>query len=326
MCTYNGESYLQEQLLSIAKQTSLPYELVVCDDYSIDATLQILDEFQKAAPFSVRIYRNETNLGATKNFEKAIALCSGDVIVLSDQDDLWMPHKLERLKQLLEEHLEAGYIFSDALVTDEMLHPLGCTIWEQVSFTGRKRRLFEQGHQLEILLKRNVVTGATMAFRAKLRDWVLPIPDTCIHDEWIALIGSAIGRKGIFIAEPLIYYRQHPKQVLGCPKLKAGLNERLQRKPSTKREKDSYKRTKYLQVINRLISLNIVNRDAQKLVNDRICHLEARELLYKASLLKHVDIVLRELIAGRYHKFSKGWRSFMKDLFIPISGKGGKAL
>jgi len=102
MCTYNGEQYLQEQLDSIIAQTRLPNEVVVCDDGSTDATLQILDEFQETAPFPVRIYRNGTRLGPTKNFEKAIKLCSGNVIALSDQDDVWMPHKLERLEEVLK--------------------------------------------------------------------------------------------------------------------------------------------------------------------------------------------------------------------------------
>ena len=90
MCTYNGGKYLREQLISIAKQARLPDELIVCDDVSNDATLQILNEFQKMAPFPIRIHRNGVRLGVTKNFEQAIALCNGDIIALSDQDDVWM--------------------------------------------------------------------------------------------------------------------------------------------------------------------------------------------------------------------------------------------
>lgn len=167
MCTYNGAQYLQEQLDSIAGQSRLPDELVVCDDGSTDVTLEILEDFQKGASFPVKIYRNETNLGPIKNFEKAIMLCSGDIIALSDQDDVWMPQKLEKFKKALKDHPNAGYVFSNALLVDEMLRPLGSTIWEIVSFTARQRRRFGQGHQLEVLLNYNVVTGATMAFRAE---------------------------------------------------------------------------------------------------------------------------------------------------------------
>lgn len=87
MCTYNGEKYLREQLESIARQTLLPNELVVCDDCSSDETVEIIQDFSRNAPFSVRLMINENNLGFAKNFEKAITLCSGEIIVLSDQDD-----------------------------------------------------------------------------------------------------------------------------------------------------------------------------------------------------------------------------------------------
>jgi len=88
LCTYNGEAYLSDQLASIVKQTQQPDELIACDDGSTDNTLQILDQFSGEAPFPVRVYLNQQRLGPTKNFEKAISLCSGDFIFLSDQDDV----------------------------------------------------------------------------------------------------------------------------------------------------------------------------------------------------------------------------------------------
>ena len=316
MCIYNGAQYLQEQLDSIAAQSRLPNELVVCNDGSTDATLQVLERFQEKAPFSVRIYCNETRLGPTKNFEKAISLCRGDIIALSDQDDVWMPRKLERLERALEDHPDAGYVFSDALVVDEGLRPLGYTMWNRVSFTTRRRRRFEQGYQLEVLLKHNVVTGATMAFRAELRDWILPIPNQWVHDAWIALLASASGAGGIFIEEPLIKYRQHPNQAIGG--MKISFPNRFHRALSTRGEAYSHERTKYLQSANRLASAGIGNKRVQELVEAKLQHLKARQLLYKASLLKRIELVLEELRAGRYHKFSDGWRSVAKDLFMAV--------
>jgi glycosyltransferase involved in cell wall biosynthesis len=89
LCTYNGAAYLKEQLESIAAQTRTPYELVISDDQSTDDTLRLIQEFAATAGFPVRLSVNESNLGIAKNFEKAISLCRGDVIVLSDQDDVW---------------------------------------------------------------------------------------------------------------------------------------------------------------------------------------------------------------------------------------------
>ena len=97
LCTYNGTRYLKDQIDSIASQTRVPHELVVCDDCSSDDTVKILEAFASRAPFPVRLSVNPTNLGSTKNFAQAIALCRGDIIALCDQDDVWHPAKLERL-------------------------------------------------------------------------------------------------------------------------------------------------------------------------------------------------------------------------------------
>ncbi|HIE59179.1 MAG TPA: glycosyltransferase, partial [Hydrogenothermaceae bacterium] len=88
LATYNGDTYLQDQLNSYIAQERLPDEMVVCDDVSKDETVAILEAFQKVAPFEVQIIKNETNLGYTKNFEKALSLCSGDIVFFSDQDDV----------------------------------------------------------------------------------------------------------------------------------------------------------------------------------------------------------------------------------------------
>src|SRR5215207_2518174 len=94
LCTYNGEQYLQQQLDSFVAQSRPPDELVVCDDRSTDRTVPIVEDFAKRAPFRVELVINETNLGSTRNFEKAIGLCTGDIIFLADQDDVWLPEKL----------------------------------------------------------------------------------------------------------------------------------------------------------------------------------------------------------------------------------------
>jgi len=294
---------------------------VVCDDSSTDATLQILENFQEMAPFPVRIYRNEINLGPTKNFEKAVTLCNGDIIALSDQDDVWIPHKLEKLEKVFKEYPETGYVFSNALVVDANLHPLGYTMWDQLSFTARQRKRFERDvrYQVEVLLKHNVVTGATMAFHAELRDWILPIPGQWIHDAWIALLASAAGARGIFIKEALVKYRQHCNQVIGGRKISLG--EQVQRALLTRGEAYSYEKIRFLQVLDRLISARKGNRNTLELIEAKVQHLRARQELYEGSTLKRIKNVLQEVLAGRYHKFSNGWKSVAKDLLVAINSK-----
>ena len=217
LCTYNGSRHLREQLDSIARQSRPPDELVVCDDVSQDATIEILNDFAGQCEFPVRIQRNERTLGSTKNFEHAITVCDGDVIALCDQDDVWEPRKLALLEDALARHPEAAYVFSDAHVVDECLQPLGHTLWEAVGFGRREQRLFEGGQSPAVLLRFNVVTGATMALRACHRDLILPIPGSWIHDGWSALVLS-LGAPCAFVDEPLIQYRQHSAQQLGGAK------------------------------------------------------------------------------------------------------------
>jgi len=140
MCTYNGESFLLEQLESIAKQTVLPDELIICDDQSTDGTLKIVQDFQNKSPFHMRIYLNSSKLGSTKNFEKAISQCNENIIVLSDQDDFWFPNKLEKMIRVFKNQAKTGYIFSNAIIVDEKLQNSSFTIWERISFDFRQRK------------------------------------------------------------------------------------------------------------------------------------------------------------------------------------------
>lgn len=104
MCTYNGERYLREQLDSLSRQTCRPLELVICDDGSTDKTLQIIQDFTATAPFPVYLHVNPTNLGYADNFLKAAGLCQGEWVAFSDQDDVWMPEKIERVEQVIKQY------------------------------------------------------------------------------------------------------------------------------------------------------------------------------------------------------------------------------
>ena len=219
MCTYNGERYLQEQLHSILEQSRQPDELVVCEDASSDGTLNILHSFKRLAPFDVRVYANDSNLGYVKNFEKAISKCEGDIILCSDQDDIWFPDRIERSIATFSEEPECGYIFSDARLIDEESKQLMEKLWNRVGFPIERRRGFEDPEkQPNMLYVKNMVTGATMAFRSKYRDMFLPIPElsNVIHDGWIALTLSLFGKFGVALKEPLIYYRIHSQQQIGA--------------------------------------------------------------------------------------------------------------
>jgi glycosyltransferase involved in cell wall biosynthesis len=213
LCTFNGESFLRQQLASIQQQTRLPDELVVCDDQSTDRTLAIVREFAGTVSFPVAIVQNTEALGSAKNFEKAIQLCTGELIALSDQDDIWYPTRLERSAQEFTEHPEAGLVFSDADVIDDNNELAGPTLWQRLGFAGKNERELLAGHYA-LLAKHRFVTGATVMFRASLRDSILPIGRGWIHDEWIALIAAAFSDLRP-IDQSLIRYRVHRSQQVG---------------------------------------------------------------------------------------------------------------
>jgi len=118
MTTYNGERFLKEQLDSFLWQTRLPDELVVCDDGSTDRTLDILENFARTAPFPVKIFRNPQRLGFSKNFEKASLMCSGDLVAFSDQDDIWLPEKLEVVENIFRTDDEIGLLIHNLELVD----------------------------------------------------------------------------------------------------------------------------------------------------------------------------------------------------------------
>ncbi|MCY7350551.1 MAG: glycosyltransferase family 2 protein [Cytophagaceae bacterium] len=220
LCTYNGARYLGEQLASIAAQTHPVDELVICDDRSTDDTSQIVAEFARTAPFPVCFQVNETNLGSTKNFEKAVLLCQGDLILFSDQDDRWRADRVSKTLTFFRENPTMEGVFSNARIMDSNSHPTNRTIWDKVQFTKILRKKWRAGLSYEILYNGYVVTGATLAIRKLVLPLALPFPagfEELIHDGWLALVLALRGTIG-FLDDELIWYRQHTAQQVGFGK------------------------------------------------------------------------------------------------------------
>jgi len=309
LCTYNGEIYLREQLESILEQTLPPDEIIICDDGSTDATIKILEEFRRKSFTSVKVYCNKENLGVSKNFEKAISLCSGDIIFLSDQDDVWLPNKIEKICKVFETNPKCSYIFSDAYIVDKDLKSLGYTMFQSINFNKSNRKQFYEGKQLNILLGGNVVTGATLAFRSKMKNFIIPIPKIWLHDAWIAIIGSILG-EGYFIEEPLIYYRQHNYQLTGGKRL--GIKEKLKRGLSRNITDYAFDIQKYKILNDRIIK---ISGKINKEIENKILFLSQRIKIYKTTNIFNMTILFQESFNGRYFKYSSGFKSIIKDIF-----------
>lgn len=220
LCTYNGEKYLQEQLESFINQSLLPDELVVCDDSSQDRTIEILQKFSSHAPFKVKIIKNEKSIGIINNFSKAIDICSGDYIAISDQDDVWMSTKLEETVNFLK-NMEKKYgksfpllVHSDLTVVDEELNVQNESMMRSQHINNED----DSRSALGILLANNYVTGCTVVINKELKNLSLPIPSEAImHDRWLALVAASSGAIG-FVDKPLIFYRQHGNNQVGARK------------------------------------------------------------------------------------------------------------
>ena len=313
MCTYNGAKYLQEQLESINLQTRTPDELILCDDASDDGTLEIARKFAASCSFPVRIYVNERNVGSNKNFEKAIGHCAGDIIALSDQDDIWHAEKLERMEEVFLSKPRTGLVFTDGEVINESLEPVGYSLWQCYGLTTARQKRMREGKPYEVLLLNNVVTGATMAFKSRFRRLVLPIPadSGLIHDGWIALLIAFAAEVG-FIDEPLIKYRLHSNQQVGATRV--GFLEMVERARKAEARSHLNIARSFAQVLDRLRRVaDIIDKDALSKVEEKIVHSYARGNMpdRRLSRLPHV---IKELFTLRYHRYSRGLTSFAKDL------------
>lgn len=219
VCTYNGARYLSLQLQSIIEQTIVVDEIVICDDGSNDGTDTIVQFFKSSYPqIRVKFLKNPSNLGFLRNFEQALSICSGDIIFLSDQDDIWMPEKVQTFCDYFENHPNIDFVFSDAeLINSNGIKSFSKTLFDVVGLDKENKCLFKKGYALEVLSTSGRVAGCTSAIRSSFLPYVLPFPHThirSIHDEIIAIIAATYGKIG-FIDKPLIQYRQHLGQTIG---------------------------------------------------------------------------------------------------------------
>jgi glycosyltransferase involved in cell wall biosynthesis len=203
MAVYNGENYLHHQIFSILNQLKSSDELIVVDDCSQDDSVKLIEAFNDSR---IHIFKNHHNLGVIKSFERCLGESNGDLIFLSDQDDIWLPGKVERFRKIFIAKPEFTLISSDAQIIDGE----GNLISESFFST---RGDFTANPLLNLIQNKHL--GCTLAFQRKMLKFYLPFPsDTPMHDIWIGLVNGIYG-KAYFLDESLIQYRRHGKNVTG---------------------------------------------------------------------------------------------------------------
>lgn len=314
LATYNGEKYLQEQLESFLAQTRLPDELVISDDCSTDNTMNIIKSFAAKAPFEVKYWQNEKNLGYGANFNEALLQTTGDLVFLSDQDDVWFPEKIDEMTRLSIQHPECSVLMNDSELTDADLNSVGLTKRGQMRSIGSPNTSF--------------VMGCCSVIKRDHLDLCLPVPEGCVHDDWLMVIADALQTK--FIHEQVFqYYRRH----------EANESQALFNQTKTISRWDVWKRrykeifiekdVKNAQTISKLEAytrgLNaVINRagpsQREKLNRHLKQKLDLLDLIHERNTIRNLPFFIRIksvynfLSQGRYHKVS-GLKSALRDLF-----------
>lgn len=256
LCTYNGEKYISEQLDSILNQTFPIGEIVICDDCSTDSTQKILQEYQKKFPQIFKIFINKSNLGYVKNFEKALALCNGELVFLCDQDDIWNPEKIEKTIKIFEKRNEINVLCHNISLTGiNSNNSSDFTYWQLENFVPS-----DNITNLQILKKLlytgNVFPGMSMAIRNSFLKKNLPlkkINNIIIHDYELLLL--ALNENSLYVENSILgKYRIHKNQKIGYNRF---LNRKTEAENMSKENLYAiFRRYQFVKTVAEILHLN----------------------------------------------------------------------
>lgn len=315
IATYQGERFLREQLRSMLEQTVPLDEIVISDDCSSDATVEVARSVMAAAPIAYRILQGDCNVGVGKNFERGLSAARGDIVFLADQDDVWRPDKVERMTDEFSCRPDVDLLFTDARLVNQEGNSLDCTLFRSLRIAYAELNRIRLGQGFDALLRRNLATGATIAMRRGVLTRALPIPEGWLHDEWIAMVVAASGRIA-YLSEALTDYRQHDSNQIGSgPDTFASAMQKL---GSCRRCFNCRLARRTELQIQRLRALDPPASERQMAsLQSKLEHLRRRCHLPRSRLAR-VPAVLRETLNGGYRRYSSGLRSIVGDLFGAI--------
>ncbi len=323
LCTRNGAAYVAEQVRSILTQSPAPVELVVGDDASSDDTLEIVERTvaESGSGVALRILRHDPPLGVVGNFAATIAATRGDLVALSDQDDVWASGKLAALTARFAADPDLLLVHSDARLVDGSGAPLGIALLDALEATRGERAGLERGDAFAVLLRRNLVTGATVVFRRRLLEAAAPFPADWVHDEWLAVLAAALGTLRLHPA-PLIDYRQHGANEIGARKPTTA--DRMARLREEREERAARLVRRSQALVDRLERVGAPPARVAA-ARAKLAHETARSRLPRARFAR-VPGILAGAVSGRYSRYSRGAIDILRDLAQPAgpTRPGGK--
>jgi glycosyltransferase involved in cell wall biosynthesis len=317
LCTRNGARYVEQQVRDILSQSYPVDEVVVSDDASTDGTLDIVERvFAEVAPAATRliVLRNEVPLGVTANFEQAVRATTGSLIALSDQDDRWRPDRVDAAvaafcarPQLLLTHSDARLVRGDGT-------PLGGSLFHALEVSGSDLALIHAGRAFEVLLRRNLATGATMTFRRSLLDVAVPFPGEWVHDEWLAIVAAATGELDV-LEQPLVDYRQHGANEIGAARL--DLRQKVARVLASDPGRNASIAGRFRELADRLGTVPEVSAADLAALDRKVAYESARASM-PASRWRRIPSIVRKFVRGDYARYASRRRwDAVRDLLRP---------
>lgn len=308
IATYNGEKYIKEQIHSIIHQTRKIDELIICDDNSSDNTISIIEKCLNDLSITTKIYKHSKNQGVLNTFREGISLATGDIIFLSDQDDVWLENKVQLFCDAFDSYKDVFLVFSNAHLVDDKLNFMKKTMWNTLHFKIKNgicnnKKIFKE------LMKRNIFAGMYMAFRREIVDQNFWFSNNMLHDECIGW--NAMYKGSIYaISEPTILYRQHDNNVIGAVSKKRKKEEKYnicqQILKSNEKTKNKFCDCKKVVTPNQLKTLN----KALRFYSFR------NENVHKNFFVANF-FLLKNFISCNYRKYSsKTEHLFLKDVYL----------
>ena len=307
LCTYNGARFLDAQLESISAQSRQVDEVVVADDGSTDATLELIETRRATLP-GLRILTPTSHLGVARNFERAISETTGDVVLLSDQDDVWHPDRIASALDTFDRDRSVLLVHGDARLIDDAGEVLDGSLLDWLRVDDATRARLRAGDSFAPLLRRNLITGATIAIRRELLASALPIPEGWLHDEWLAIIAASQGATRL-LSDEVIDYRLHGANEVGAERVT--LATRISRLRAPRRERNS-------RLLGRARSLaeRLPPGPGAEAATAKLAHEIARSALPPSRIRRPIPIAV-EASTGRYRRFGRGVDDIVRDLVQP---------